>query len=207
MPFLPRPLPFARRLLPLSLAAALLAVPAMHGLAAEEAARSFRIAAAPLGQALRQFAGQAGILLSAEGGLTQGKRSVGLNATVATSQGLRQLLTGTGLVAVQLPDGSYIVRLAPVPLHADANGAGTGLQVLAPVTVQGDSDDGYRRASSATASRNDTALRDTPQAVSVVTGELIRDQDMRSMADAMRYMPGVGTAAGEGWGTGLPWLA
>lgn len=192
--------PFARRLLPWSLAAALLAASAMHAMAAaaDEAVRSFRIAAAPLGQALRQFAGQAGILLSAEGGLTQGKRSAGLNATVPTSQGLQQLLAGTGLVGVQLPDGSYIVRLAPAPLRADLSAEGAGLQVLAPVTVQGDSDDGYRRRSSSAASRNDTALRDTPQAVSVVSGELIRDQDMRSMADALRYMPGVGTAAGEG---------
>ncbi|MCC7698168.1 TonB-dependent siderophore receptor [Janthinobacterium sp. EB271-G4-7A] len=197
MPSYPISLPFARRLLPLSLAAALLAVPATAP-AAEEAVRSFRIAAAPLGQALRQFAGQAGILLSAEGGLTQGKRSGGVNASLSIPQGLQQLLAGTGLVAVQLPDGSYIVRLAPTPLRADLDGEGAGLQVLAPVTVQGSGDDGYRRASSAAASRNDTALRDTPQAVSVVSGELIRDQDMRALADAMRYMPGVGTAAGEG---------
>ncbi|PHV26090.1 TonB-dependent siderophore receptor [Janthinobacterium sp. BJB426] len=197
MPLFPPCLPFARRLLPLSLAAALLAVPVMAP-AAEETVRSFRIAAAPLGQALRQFAGQAGILLSAEGGLTQGKRSGGVHASLSIPQGLQQLLAGTGLVAVQLPDGSYIVRLAPVPLRADLDGEGAGLQVLAPVTVLGDNDDGYRRASSAAASRNDTALRDTPQAVSVVSAALIRDQDMRSLADAMRYMPGVGTAAGEG---------
>jgi catecholate siderophore receptor len=199
VPFLPLSLPFARHLLPLplSLAAALLAVPAMVP-AAEEDARSFRIAAAPLGQALRQFAGQAGILLSAEGGMTQGKHSAGLNATVPTREGLQQLLAGTGLVAVQLSDGSYIVRPAPPPVRADLNGEGAGLQVLAPVKVVGSGDDGYRRASSSTASRSETALRDTPQAVSVVTGELIRDQDMRSLADAMRYMPGVGTAAGEG---------
>lgn len=198
MPLYPASLPFARRLLPLSLAAALLAAPAMYAMAAEETVHSFRIAAAPLGQALRQFAGQAGILLSAEGGLTQGKRSAGLNATVATGQGLQQLLAGTGLVGVQLPDGSYIVRLAPASLRVDLEGEGAGLQVLAPVTVQGSGDEGYRRAGSSAASRNDTALRDTPQAVSVVSAELIRDQDMRTMADAMRYMPGVGTAAGEG---------
>ena len=200
VPLFPISLPFARRLLPCCLAATLLAAPAMYAMAAaaEGAPRSFRIAAAPLGQALRQFAGQAGILLSAEGGLTQGKRSAGLHATVSTSQGLQQLLAGTGLVAVQLPDGSYILRLAPAPLRADLNGVGAGLQVLAPVTVRGSGDDGYRRSSSSAASRNDTALRDTPQAVSVVSGELIRDQDMRSLADAMRYMPGVGTAAGEG---------
>ena len=200
MPLSPSSLPLARRLLPLSLAAALLAVPAMYAMAAaaSDAPRSFRIAAAPLGQALRQFAGQAGILLSAEGGLTQGKRSAGLNATVAIGQGLQQLLAGTGLVAVALADGSYIVRLAPPPVRADLDGAGAGLQVLAPVTVTGEGDAGYRRASSTAASRHDTPLRDTPQAVSVVTGELLRDQDMRSMADVLRYMPGVGTAAGEG---------
>jgi hypothetical protein len=98
VPLSPSSLPFARRLLPLSLAAALLAVPAMYAMAAaaSDAPRSFRIAAAPSGQALRQFAGQAGILLSAEGGLTQGKRSAGLNATVAIGQGLQQLLAGTG---------------------------------------------------------------------------------------------------------------
>jgi catecholate siderophore receptor len=199
VPLFPPCLPFARRLLQLSLAAALLAAPAMYARAAvEDAPRSFRIAAAPLGQALRQFAGQAGILLSAEGSLTQGKRSGGLNASLSIPQGLQQLLAGTGLVAVQLPDGSYIVRLAPAPLRADLDGEGAGLQVLAPVTVQGASDAGYRRTSSSAVNRNDTALHDTPQAVSVVTSELIRDQDMRSLADAMRYMPGVGTAAGEG---------
>lgn len=204
MPLSSLSLPFARRLLLPSLAATLLALPAMYGMAAaaQQTPRSFRIAAAPLGQALRQFAGQAGILLSAEGGLTQGKRSAGLNATVATGQGLQLLLAGTGLMAVELPDGSYIVRLAPAPatapLSAEAGTDGSGLQVLAPVSVLGSGDDGYRRASSTAASRSETALRDTPQAISVVSSELIRDQDMRTMADAMRYMPGVGTAAGEG---------
>ena len=193
MPLLPSSLPFARRVLPLWLAAAMLAAPCAAP--AADTARSYRIAAAPLGLALRQFAGQAGILLSAAGSLTQGKNSAGLNATVATADGLRQLLAGTGLVAVQLADGSYIVRLAPVaaPPRAEFD-----WQTLPAVSVSGSADAGYLRASSSSANRSATAWRDTPQAVSVVTAELIRDQDMRTMADAMRYMPGVGTAAGEG---------
>ena len=193
MPLLPSSLPFARRVLPLWLAAAMLAAPCAAP--AADTARSYRIAAAPLGLALRQFAGQAGILLSAAGSLTQGKNSAGLNATVATADGLRQLLAGTGLVAVQLADGSYIVRLAPVaaPPRAEFD-----WQTLPAVSVSGSADAGYLRASSSSANRSATAWRDTAQAVSVVTAELIRDQDMRTMADAMRYMPGVGTAAGEG---------
>ncbi|MFZ4878197.1 TonB-dependent siderophore receptor [Janthinobacterium sp. Mn2066] len=180
------------RPLALCLAASLLlAVPVMASSA--DIARSFQVAAAPLGQALRQFAGQAGILLSAEGRLTQGKTSGGLRATVSVSVGLQQLLAGTGLIAVQLADGSYIVRLAPAVATVDGQ-----WQTLAPVKVTGLADDGYRLRSSSTASRSEQALLNTPQAVSVVTGQLIRDQAMQNMADAMRYMPGVGTAAGEG---------
>jgi catecholate siderophore receptor len=46
--------------------------------------------------------------------------------------------------------------------------------------------------------RTDVPLRDVPQSVSVVTRELIADQTMRSMADVVRYLPGVGIAQGEG---------
>ena len=43
-----------------------------------------------------------------------------------------------------------------------------------------------------------TALRDVPQAISVVSSDMIADQRMQSLADVVRYMPGVGMAQGEG---------
>ena len=49
-----------------------------------------------------------------------------------------------------------------------------------------------------TATRTDTPLGDLPQAVSVVTRDLILQQRMQGMADVVRYMPGVGMAQGEG---------
>ncbi|RPH57665.1 MAG: TonB-dependent siderophore receptor, partial [Acidobacteria bacterium] len=48
------------------------------------------------------------------------------------------------------------------------------------------------------ATKTDTPLRDVPQSVSIVTKELIAEQRMQSMADVVRYMPGVGMAQGEG---------
>lgn len=48
------------------------------------------------------------------------------------------------------------------------------------------------------AMKTDAPLRDVPQSVSIVTRDLIADQTMRSMADVVRYMPGVGMAQGEG---------
>jgi catecholate siderophore receptor len=48
------------------------------------------------------------------------------------------------------------------------------------------------------ATRTDVPLRDVPQAISVVARDLIADQTMRSMADVVAYVPGVGMAQGEG---------
>jgi catecholate siderophore receptor len=40
--------------------------------------------------------------------------------------------------------------------------------------------------------------RDIPQAMSIVNATLVRDQAMKSIADVVRYMPGVGMGQGEG---------
>lgn len=57
---------------------------------------------------------------------------------------------------------------------------------------------GYQSRPSLAATKTDTPLVDVPQSISVVTRELIDDQAMRSMGDAVRFMPGVGIAQGEG---------
>ncbi|AOS44666.1 putative TonB-dependent receptor BfrD precursor [Lacunisphaera limnophila] len=56
----------------------------------------------------------------------------------------------------------------------------------------------YAIQRSVTATKTDTALVDVPQAISVITRELIDDQAMRSIGDVTRYVPGVGIAQGEG---------
>jgi catecholate siderophore receptor len=48
------------------------------------------------------------------------------------------------------------------------------------------------------ATKTPTPLRDVPQAVSIVSRGLIAEQRMTSMADVVRYMPGVQMAQGEG---------
>ena len=56
----------------------------------------------------------------------------------------------------------------------------------------------YAATTSRTATRTDTPLRDTPQSATVLTRALIADQSMQSMADAVRFMPGITMAQGEG---------
>lgn len=56
----------------------------------------------------------------------------------------------------------------------------------------------YQASDPNSAMKTETALKDTPQAVSVVTEQQIADQALHGMADVVRYVPGVGMAQGEG---------
>ena len=56
----------------------------------------------------------------------------------------------------------------------------------------------YGVTSTRTATKTDTPLRDTPQSATVLSHALIADQSMQSMADVVRYIPGVTMAQGEG---------
>lgn len=71
-------------------------------------------------------------------------------------------------------------------------------QALPPVTVSASQDQGYSAAVSSTATKGSAPLRDIPQAVNVVPEQLMRDQGVRSMQDALRNVPGVGFSHGDG---------
>lgn len=57
---------------------------------------------------------------------------------------------------------------------------------------------GYNAKRSTSATKTDTELRDTPQSISVITQDQIKDQSVQSIADAVRYVPGVQSSQGEG---------
>jgi catecholate siderophore receptor len=57
---------------------------------------------------------------------------------------------------------------------------------------------GYEASRTVTATKTDTALKDVPQSITVITRDAIQDQGMRSMGDAVRYVPGMNMAQGEG---------
>jgi len=57
---------------------------------------------------------------------------------------------------------------------------------------------GYTTSRTTTATKTDTPLRDTPQAVSIVGRQLIADQAMQNMADVVRYVPSITMGQGEG---------
>nr|WP_279639172.1 TonB-dependent receptor [Sphingomicrobium sediminis] len=66
-----------------------------------------------------------------------------------------------------------------------------------PIVVTG-TRDGYGQQRSRSATRTDADLNDVPQSISIVTDEQIADQALRSVADVVRYVPGISAESGEG---------
>lgn len=69
------------------------------------------------------------------------------------------------------------------------------VRVTAPADLESA---GYRSRETTTATKTETPLRDVPQAIIVVPRQVIEDQAMESLADVVRYVPGVTMGQGEG---------
>ena len=93
--------------------------------------------------------------------------------------------------------GSFLA-LASAGFAQTATPAADQPVVLDPVEVQGVAAGSYQVKRSIVATRTDTARIDTPQALTTLTRGLLDDTATTSIGDAVRYVPGVGTAQGEG---------
>lgn len=88
---------------------------------------------------------------------------------------------GFAPLSLPVPAGAGVVRLVLHPLPLTES-----------VTVRG----ALPRVASA--ARTGTPVREVPQSITILTRQLLADQAMRSMADVVNYVPGVGMAQGEG---------
>ena len=106
----------------------------------------------------------------------------------------------------------FVVTTSLIALSMPAMAAEAAPEQLAASTASvaadtGESDDrivvtgereryGARRISSAT--KTDTPLKDVPQAISIISESQIADQQLRSIGEALYFVPGASTGTGEG---------
>ncbi|MDT4332349.1 TonB-dependent siderophore receptor [Methylomonas sp. MS20] len=180
----------------------LVAVPAV-GTAAPDSGISqqtmnFDIGAGSLSDALLRFSEISGqrVLFGAE--LVRGLGSDGLNGRYTPSAALQRLLSGSGLNARQTDSGSITLEKAaekPLP---------SGAATMPAVTVLGqatyDSTDPYNPAYSlpnaSTATKTDTPIMHTPMSVKVVPQQVLKDQQVVTLDQALRNVSGV--VSGDG---------
>jgi outer membrane receptor for ferric coprogen and ferric-rhodotorulic acid len=183
------------RPVPLALAVALaLGTLSAHGqtgaaAAAAPAAMDIRIAAQPLAQALDALARQARLELMVLPSLVEGRTAPAVEGRLTPREALGRLLAGSGLVA-EIDGRAVVVRRAA----AGAQGAMT----LAPVTVVADAEGGAATehtgryaARVVTVGKGEQALKDIPQSVSVVTRQLLDEQNLGSIYEALASTTGV----------------
>ncbi len=148
--------------------------------------RYYDIPAGPLGTVLGEFAAQAGLLLSGDASLTEGKRSPGLQGEHGTREALDRLLAGSGLRARFVDDRT--VTLEPEGSNA----------ALAPLVVYGTPQARYESRHADSLLRIPRDVEDIPRTIDVIPEQLLLDQQAREMADAYRFAPNV--ISGDGFG-------
>ncbi|MDH5480506.1 MAG: TonB-dependent siderophore receptor [Nitrosomonas sp.] len=149
--------------------------------------QNFNIPAGSLSDALTQFSRQAGVNIIFEPAVVKGHKTQGLAGNFEVQSGLSFLLMGSGLQVVLTDNGQFAIRAAT-----------NDVMMLPTVQVDASAVGGYAIASSTTATKTDTLIRDVPQSIAVVSQDLIQDQAIQSMGDAVRYIPGLGVSQGEG---------
>lgn len=158
------------------------------------AVRQYQIPAGSLSRVLSQFAAEAGIALSVDGALTEGRQSAGLQGRYTVNAGLAALLANTGLEAATLSDGGYTVRKTDTqPQPASRAEQLPEVKVSAAAEQESPTGQvkGYVAKRSLTATKTDTAVIESPQSIAIVTREQMDAQGVQSVSDALRYTAGV----------------
>lgn len=166
---------------------------------ATASARDFNIRSQQLVDAMREFSQATGIQVVYTASVGSGVAAGEASGSFSAAEALSRILTGTGLT--YRFTGANAVTLEPAPQSTD------GVVRLGPVRVEGDSAASSPTASqfatatgpvgsyvarrSASATKTDTPLIETPASISVVTREQMDVQQVKTISQALRYTAGV----------------
>lgn len=189
---------FARSLLGVALGAATVAaaagLPAAPALAQAQTGgqtRNFAVPAQPLVAALARFTETSGVQFFFDAAMARNIQSPGVTGTMTPDAALQRLLDGTGLTyrftnpttvtLVEAPKASSATALPPISVE----GRGERIETAwGPVQ-------GYMASRSATATKTDTPIRETPAAIQVIPRQVIEDQRAQSLKDVYDNASGV----------------
>jgi iron complex outermembrane recepter protein len=165
---------------------ALLDVPTTLAQASESPSLVADIPTQPLAQALAAFARQTGLQLVYVSSVIRDQRSQRVAAGSKADEALARLLQGTGLRFEHLTPRSIRIFVGVVAPPA-----------ITPRTLTG----GERDEVIITANRRVENLQDVPITVQAISGDQLRELDVATTEDLLKYTPNV-TYSGNGPGTG-----
>ena len=146
------------------------------------------IAAQPLGAALNELAAATGVPVAFSPASVAGRTAPAVTGNLTVQQVLDRLLAGTGLIATA-EGPAMVVRMAPAASE-------TKLPAVV-VTANADREtatgpvNGFVAERSATGTKTDTLIIETPQSISVITSDFLQATGATRIRDALAYTPGV----------------
>ncbi|MEM8768059.1 MAG: TonB-dependent receptor, partial [Pseudomonadota bacterium] len=147
----------------------------------------FSLAAQPLQEALVEFSRTTRRQVSADSVYIEGLESNQVSGRLAPDQALGQMIAGTGLNLVTVNNRSFALRpAATVAAASTTAGASGSARIVEEMIVQGQRVSAFRVADTSTASLFDMPIEETPFNVGVVTQELIADQQIFTLEEAVK---------------------
>ncbi len=161
-------------------------------LQAGEAAVDFDIPAQNLASALKQLANQGHLQMLYDGPAVQNKRSTAIQGRYTTPQAVQKLLAGTGLNFEYTAENSVAVKPAAEQPDKAPN-------TLPPVSVIGQSvnnitdpyNEDYVLPNASAGTKTDTPIMETPLNVQVISKQVLKDQQVINLGQALKNVSGV----------------
>ncbi len=168
----------------------------------------YNLPAGPLGRTLSGVATGGGVALSFDPALTEGLTSPALQGHYPVREAMARLLAGSGLQMVPRNDGSYTLRKQEAGAAGATGAAAATGTTLGAVTVTAQAErsattegTGAYAARTVTLVKDEVALKDIPQSISVVTRQRMDDQNLVSLSDVVNNTTGL--VATQGMGPGI----
>lgn len=170
----------------------------------ESTQHQYNIAAQSLSDALIQFGRQSQVEVSANSDLIANIETAGVQGTMTLQEAANILLAGTGLT-YQL-NGSLLSLVETQAVSANSNRSSGGITELAPAIVNAENpfgdipeDVGFVAEYQTTATKMALPIRETPQAISVVTRDSMDARLVKDLSTAIELTAGVSNS-GNGQG-------
>jgi len=148
----------------------------------------------PLAESLLAYSRITGLQVSADANLLTGKWSNRVAGILPYDDMLRTLLAGTGLSFTMMNSSTVLI----MPSHPQASLSAETIVVSKTAESAFGPVDGYRATQSASATKTDTALRDIPQSVQVVSRQILSEQQANNLSDALKNVSGVQVSSTAG---------
>ncbi len=148
--------------------------------------KTINIAPQDMPAALHSLASQTGIQLLFTAEDLKGIQAKAISGSMSAEDALARLLEGTNYTFTASGNGAYVIKKAPAPVSKEET-------ELSAVEVHGTAPGsiGYRAKKASTATKTNIPIMDTPFSVQVISREVMEDQQIVNMKNAIRNVSGI----------------